>query len=324
MDANEKLILAIDIGGSKYVVGLMRLGGEILCQKRYVWKKASPHSLGTEVVEQVRNLYQEYPQYAKRVAAAGMTLPGIANPKTGIWVSSGFMGVRNFQVSQLLEPLLGVKVYVDNDCKACALAERYFGAGKDSDNFFYMTASNGVGGAFFANGKLYYGASGRCGEIGCGVVEEDGRTSDEGTVKGNLEMYASGRGLVKNYLEAGGLDTYEGKPVDGVAIARLAREKDPAALKAFELEGYYLGKGLAWACCLLDPEKIIIGGGLSMVFDLYQEALYKTFYRNYSVGDARRIAIVPTPLGYFGALMGAGALAIRGMEGIPEDVPEIT
>lgn len=323
MEQQEKLILVIDIGGSKFAVGFMRMSGELLCQKRYVWKNASPSSLITEVADKVHELYKHHPGYASHVVVAGMTLPGIADPKTGEWVSSGFMGVSHLQVAKPMETLLGIKVYVDNDCKACALAERYFGAGQGCDNYFYMTVSNGVGGAIFANGELYYGAAGRSGEIGCCVVEEDGRMSDEGTIRGNLEMYACGRGLVRNYLEAGGNAFYQGAPVDGIAIAQLAMQRDPSALKALELEGRYLGKGIAWICCLFDPEKVIIGGGLSMIYDLYRDKLLETFEKHFGAGDSKRVTIMPTPLGYWGALMGAGALAIRGMNGLPASIPPV-
>lgn len=321
---DEKLILVIDIGGSKFVVGFMRMNGEILCQQRYVWQKAECTSVETEVVEKINDLYRQYPQYAERVVVTGMTLPGIANPKTGMWVGSGFMGADHYPIGPRLSEKLGIPVYVDNDCKACALAERYFGAGQDVDDFFYMTVSNGVGGAIFANGQLYYGSNGRCGEIGCCVIEEDGRMSDEGHVQGYLEMYACGRGLKRNFIEMGGAETYEGQPVDGVSIAKLAREGNPIALKTFELEGYYLGKALSWMCQLLNPKRIIIGGGLSMVLDLYLPSMTKTLEKLYWLGeDNDRVKIVATPLGYWGGLMGAGALGIRGLNGIPDSIPDI-
>lgn len=321
MGGEEKLILVIDIGGSKFVVGFMDFQGRIMFQKRYPWKNPTTDKLFQEVGEKVDMLYREHPTEAARVVVAGMTLPGIASPRTGIWISSGFMKVDHVMIADPFERRLGVPVYVDNDCKACALAERYFGAGRGCDHFFYMTASNGLGGAVFTNGHLYYGSTGRSAEIGCCIVEENGRLSDEGTVRGNIEMYACGRGLLRNYLEAGGQETRDGRPTDGVIIAELARKGDRAAVKAMEMEGYYLGKAISWACCLYDPQKVIIGGGLSLIFDLYQKKLLETFHHHFGIGDADRIQILPTPLGYFGALMGAGALGIRGYHNWFDDVP---
>lgn len=322
MIKEDKLILAVDIGGSKFVVGFMDFEGNVMHQQRYPWFNPTAEMLFEKVAEKVDVLFREHPSEARRVVVAGMTLPGIANPKTGIWLNSGYMKINNLPIAEPFEKKWGIPVYVDNDCKACALAERYFGAAKNCNDFFYLTASNGVGGAVFTNGHLYYGATGRSAEIGCCVIRENGRLSDEGTVRGNLEMYACGRGLVKNYLEAGGNETVDGHAVDGLMIAELAQKGDYAALKALELEGYYLGKGIAWACCFFDPAKVIIGGGLSMIFDLYKDKLLETFAENYGLQEAMRIQIVPTPLGYFGALMGAGTLGIRGYQNRFDDIPD--
>ena len=321
--SDEKLFLVVDNGGSKFVVGFMTMDGKILHQERFVWQKAHCSSIETEVVPKVKELLAKYPDCAKKVVAMGMTLPGIADPKSGVWVSSGFMKADHYPVASVVSDMLGLPVFVDNDCKACALAERYFGAGRDVDDFFYMTVSNGVGGAVFTNGQLYYGATGRCGEIGCCVVEEDGRMSDEGDIRGYMEMYACGRGLKRNFIELGGPEMINGSPADGFLIAKLAREGDPIALKTFEMEGYYLGKAISWMCQILDPGRVIIGGGLSMVMDLYIESLYHTLDRFYHSGARNRIEIVATQLGYWGALIGAGSLAIRGLAGLPDSIPDV-
>ena len=305
----EKIYLAVDIGGSKYIVGLIDEGGRILAQKSYRWNAYTLNDIDRQIKNAIRDLLSAWPDL--QITAAGATIPGLADPHKGIWLSTEFMGIKNYAIARELENTFNIPFYIDNDGKACVLAERHFGAGRDCEDFLYMTVSNGIGGGLFLNGRLYRGAFGNAGEIGQFVVEEQGRLSDDGTA-GTLEMYAAAAGLVKNYIEAGGSATIDGKPADGKSIAAQAAAGGPAALRAFELEGYYLGKAIAAAHNIIDFQKTIIGGGLSLAFEFYKDSLLKTvkeqtYKRNYTA-----LEIIPTTLGYEGALYGAATLAIVG------------
>lgn len=305
----KKNYLAVDLGGSKYIVGIISEGGRILFQKTYKWDSYTLVKIDRQIKNAIRETLEAHPDI--RPGAAGVTIPGLADPENGIWVSTEFMGIKNYAIAEAMEKEFNIPFYIDNDGKACVLAERHFGAGKDCDDFLYMTVSNGIGGGLFLDGKLYRGAFGNAGEIGQFVVVENGRLSDDGTA-GTLEMYAAAAGLVQNYIEAGGSATIDGKPAEGKSIAAQAAAGGPAALRAFELEGYYLGKAIAAAHNIIDFKKVIIGGGLSLVFELYKESLCKTvreqtYRRSYTSPE-----ILPTTLGYEGALYGAATLAILG------------
>ena len=180
-------------------------------------------------------------------------------------------------------------------------------------DFLYLTVSNGCGGAIFMGDLLYYGASGNAGEIGHVCVEPQGRQCNCGA-RGCLEMHAAGPALVKNYLEVGGLSQLQGQAPNAKAIADLARGGDPAALETYRLEGVYLGRAIAAACNLLNPSKVIIGGGISLAFDLFQASLWDTL-RQYIYWNAnQQLTIQPTALGYNGGLLGAAAVAVCGLE----------
>lgn len=315
MKKTDELILAVDIGGSKFVVSFMTVQGDILYKKRYVWESLTrtPEMVSSEVVSKSRELFNEYPEYYRRIIAIGMTLPGFADTETGIWIESDFMGVSNYPIGEILQKELNLPVYIENDCKACALAERYFGSGKDCENYLYVTVSNGIGASLFINGELYDGAFQHAGELGLCVMKEGGRLSETG-VRGVLEMYASGRGLLENFVELGGPAVIDGETTGGPQISRLAKEGDEIALKTLELEGRYLGKAFALACNILDPQKIIVGGGLSLIFEQYEEVLMKVFRSACSSESVEHISIEPTKLGYFGGVYGAGAVALRSLE----------
>lgn len=306
------IIMVVDIGGSKYMPGFVDRAGTILYQERREWRAADPDAILEQLKEALHSICDTHPKLASRAKAGGLTIPGFADPVTGVWVESDFLVVKNLPICEILSEEFGIPFFADNDGNACALAEKYFGGAKDKKDFFYMTVSTGIGGALYLNGELYYGAFWHAGEIGLFVVEEYGRPSDTGSVDGIAEMYASGRGMVQNYIEAGGKEEIDGKRTGGSEISELAAEGDKTALDTLALEGRYLGRIIANACAFAGFKKVILGGGISLMFNQYKDALYKEFRRIHPQGD---VEIEATTLGYSGAFLGAAAVGIRGLEG---------
>lgn len=306
------VLMVADIGGSKYMPGFVDCSGNILYQERREWADPNPDAIVGQLTDALRDICRKRPELAERAEAGGLTIPGFADPETGVWVDSDFLVVKDLPICDILSREFGIPFFADNDCNACALAEQYFGGAKDQSTFLYMTVSTGIGGALYLNGELYYGGFWHAGEIGLFVVEEDGRPSDTGSVNGIVEMYASGRALAQNYIAAGGEKTINGKEPGGREIAALAEQGDEAALKALELEGKYLGRVIANACAFADFGKVILGGGISLIFEKYKDALVKEFSR---CQPGKTPVIEATALGYSGAFLGAAAAALRGMKG---------
>lgn len=315
MSTPQDVILAVDIGGSKYITGLISQDGEIFSQKREVWEPDSSEYVMAALQKSMDADFEEAAAKGLRISAIGITIPGLADPKKGIWLSASYLGVYDLPIARLMKERYGCPVHIDNDSRACALAEKWLGAGKDSTDFVYMTVSTGVGGALFLNNQLYYGSYMSAGEVGECVVVEDGRVAQNDS-QGTLEMYAGTRGLVGNYLEMGGQSLIDGKEPNGKSIARLADAGDPIAIKAYESIGYYLGKVIAYIWNILDVEKVILGGGLSLAFRLFEPKLMETLLKNSYVRDVPNIVVEATPLGYHGALLGAAALTVLTPESI--------
>lgn len=303
----KQAILAVDIGGSKYMSGLITPQGQLIHRTRREWTGYTLPLIRAQLLDSIAETLDLHPEWS--ILGGGVTIPGLADPEKGLWVSTAFMGIKDYPIAEDLADAFGFPFCAENDGRACVLGERYFGAGQDCDNYLYITVSNGIGGGLFLDGRLYRGASGKAGEIGQCVVAENGRVSEDGTA-GTLEMHAAAAGLVQNYLEAGGRRRIDGKAPDGSSIAALAAEGDPAALETFRLEGYYLGKAIAALHNVLDLQKVIIGGGLSLAFDLYKDALMQTLLTHTYKQSCDSLRVLPTPLGYEGALFGAAALVL--------------
>lgn len=306
------VIIVVDIGGSKYMPGFVDRTGKILYQERREWKGVDSDSIVRQLKTAIHEVCNLHPEFAKEAVAGGLTIPGFADPITGVWVESDFLVISNLPICDILKEEFGIPFFADNDGNACALAEKYFGGAKERKDFLYMTVSTGIGGALYLNEELYYGAFWHAGEIGLFVVEEYGRPSDTGSVNGIVEMYASGRGFAQNYIEAGGVKEIDGKKPGGPEISKMAREGDKTALHALKQEGRYLGRIIANACTFAGFEKVILGGGLSLLFEQYKDALFEEFHR---ILPERNIEIEATTLGYSGAFLGAAAVGIRGLKG---------
>ena len=294
--------LCFDIGGSKYIVGLVTDRGEVLCSRRSEWDALTADGVVAALIASGRALLSEYPQYAPEVI--GVTIPGLAKAEEGLWVEASFSGIRDLPIGRLLREAFGLPAYGENDAKACALAEKVFGLAKGTDHFLYVTVSNGVGGAMFSDGRLLYG-TGSAGECGHVTVVEDGRPCKCGK-KGCLEAYAAGPGMARTYEEM------TGRRAEGEEIARMARQGDPDALEVFRREGVYLGRMIGMAVNLFSPEQVIIGGGLSLAMDLFKASLEQTLQTHVYQAANPRLEVHATQLGYQGGLLGAAALAVCG------------
>lgn len=309
-----KTYLALDVGGSKYIVGLIDRSGQVLCNKKGEWETLSRECVLETLLRETRALLKET---QATPVACGVTIPGLADPEKGLWVEAQFSGIRNFPICPELETELKIPCYCDNDGQAYAIAEMVFGCCQHVKDFMYVNVSNGIGGALVCGGKLIYGARGNAGEIGHCVAVENGRACKCGT-KGCLEMYAAGPGLARTYAETGGKPDENGEPAQAKLIAERARSGEALAKEIFEQEGRLLGGMIAKAINLLNPSKVVMGGGVAMAFDLFGPTLKETVREQVYNNANPDCEILQTPLKYLAGLYGAAAIAVSREEHIFE------
>ena len=316
-------LLAIDIGGSKLMVAVCIVDSEINNNDkpfRLVYKShrsLEPTTTADDLLKlidvTVDEVFDAFDLSKCDIQAIGVNIPGLAEPVSGTWVYACFSGIRNFPIARILAENYAKPVFIENDVNACALAEKYFGGCREVENFLWVTVSNGVGGGLVLQGDIFAGSFGNAGEIGHFCVEEDEREAIRcgcGNF-GCLEAQAAGPGIVKRYTKQSGKPD---KNVTAASIATYANQGDAVALAVYEKTGYYLGKAIAASINLINPGKVILGGGVSQSFELFAQTLRETVNRQVFRDANQNVVIEPTQLGNDAALAGAAALALRGLK----------
>lgn len=305
----EKAILSVDIGGSKLMAGFIDLNGKVIIKKKRVIKvKATREYLTKNIMEMIDDLLQVQDI---NIIGAGISVPGLADSEEGILLYAPFSGIRDYKIGNLLKKKLKAEVFIENDANACACGEMVFGACKRTDNFIWITISNGIGGAIVLNGMIYKGAYGGAGEIGHIKVEQDGYDCGCGN-RGCLEAQAAGPGIVRRFKEKTGEAS---KILTAKDIAELAHKGNKAAIEIYHKTGIYLGMAISYTVNLLNPAKIIIGGGISRSAGLFIPGI-KEYIGTAIIGEPNKELIIEeTALGYDASLIGAAAVAKLGIGG---------
>jgi predicted NBD/HSP70 family sugar kinase len=303
MRTGKEAILAIDIGGSKLVTGLVGYDGSVVYKEKWAWDKLDAGSVLRTIINTAKSVLENNKNIS--AAAAGVNIPGLADTEKGLWIEACFSGIRNVPIGDILAKEFGIPVFIDNDANNCALAEKAFGVCKDCTDFIWLTVSNGCGAALFLDNRIYRGIRGTAGEIGHICVEENNGYRCGCGNYGCLEAQAAGPGIARRYSE---MVKPEGLSAKEIAV--LARKGVTEAADVYRREGYYLGKALAAAINTLNPEKVVVGGGVSDAFDLFYPDLADTVNRMTYRKASSHVSLEKTGLGYDAALIGAAALAL--------------
>ena len=307
-----KKVLSIDIGGSKILVGVVDERGNVLCSKKQLFEHPTRESVERAITSLVDAILSDnsWRDFAdEEISCIGASIPGLCNSRAGMWVYAPFSGIRDFKIVDFIENRYGKPTFIENDINLCAVGEKRFGCAKDVENFFWQTVSTGCGGGLFLNNRLYRGCFNSAAETGHIKVVDKGAVCACGG-NGCLEAYASAPGIVRQYKER----TEE--ILTAFDISERARAGDRNALEIFDLEGLYLAKVIGAVVNTLNLPLVVIGGGVSESFDLFEEAIYKYLPDFLFVNANPNLKIKKTALGYEAALISAAAYALYGIEGV--------
>ena len=294
--------LAIDIGGSKIMCAFMLEDGTILRRLfREVPTLSTFDNIWAIILDSVKELQQNS---TIKFSAIGVTIPGLADPEKGEWIYAPFSNIHNIKIVDLLEKRFHVPVYIENDVNACALAEQHWGKCKNTNSFIWVTVSTGVGSGIILNQKLFNGAYGFAGELGhiCVEYDPDIAIPCGCGCNGCVEAMAAGPGIVKRYQKY--VDTAP-PGITAKQIGDLAERGDQIAQKVFKETGIYLARALASAVNLFNPNMIVLGGGISMRYHLFEDSLKTSLQKHIIQRGNQNLQVTSTALKYDAALYGA-------------------
>ncbi len=300
----------IDVGGTAIKTGLFRQDGTVVGQWQFPTdvrdngSRILPH-----INDMVRRVMESHRLTSEQVAGLGIGVPGpvLADGTVLGCVNLGW-GVLN--LPELLGRLTGLPVRAANDANLAALGESWRGAGQGYDSVLLVTLGTGVGGGVVLNGRVLTGRRGGAGEIGHLPMFPEMEDACSCGKRGCMEQLGSATGLLR---EAKGLGVTGPEPLTPKAVCDLARQGDLLALEALHRTADAVGRGLANACCLVDPEIILIGGGLSLAGDILLDPIRAALER-YVFPPLRGTPVLPAALSNDAGIFGGARLIFDSSE----------
>lgn len=263
---NAKYIVGVDIGGTSVEIAVMNLNGDIKEKVVFSTQEHLSKNFVQFIADNITLLIQENDLDASQIIGAGIGVPGITDVEKGIVFDAPSLGWKQFNFLERMDKLLPFPVYVDNDVNVAALGEQWKGAGKDKRNILQITLGTGIGCGMIINGQLYRGSSFAAGEIGYMVTDKHAAEEAYDSIfsgYGFLDSHVGGPSITKRMLEhLGGSDE---KSADWPAkrIFELAIEGDKNALTIVQDALSHLAFALVNVISIVNPECVIIGGGIS-------------------------------------------------------------
>ncbi len=315
--------VGLDIGGTAIKHGVMSSSGSLVEDSSLPTTKGDREQLMT----QLKNLVEHY-QAKHDVSGVGIGTAGTVDFETGTLLghSPNISNWAGTPLAAVLEDRIRLPVAVDNDANCMAIAEMAEGAGKGCQSVFFLTLGTGVGSAVVVNGRLWRGAHSMGGEWGHSTIVQNGRVCSCGK-RGHLEAYASASALVSLMLELAdqGLPSLYTDVSEAARAALGSKEVfaaanggDAAAAQAVSETATYLATGIASAVNLLDPEVVVIGGGMADAGNPFMETVRAGVNERVHAGLTDRVRVEPAVLGNRAGLLGAAMLVRNRLEKIPE------
>lgn len=308
------LSIGIDIGGTKVLCGLIDSeDGKVLNTVKK--KTGSSNDLCEITLDLIYELLEETNLTCSQIEKIGIGVAGQIDRNNGIIISSPNLACSNLNLRKLIEEKYNIPVFIGNDVETATLGEMTYGAGRDYKDFMCVFVGTGVGGGLVINRQLIKGASGTAGEIGHIKVSLNGKKCGCGKY-GCLEAYASRTAIennIHNAIEIGKQSCisdyiHQNKKITSNVIKKCIERQDAVVLSALEEASDYLSLGLASIINLINPQCIILGGGLINAVDKFFDMTV-----NKAKCEAMDIAIKKTEfkkamLGDFSGIVGASLL----------------
>lgn len=314
----ENVYAGIDIGGTTVKLALIDEEGTIHDKWEIPTDKSDS---GKNILRDIAGSLNQATDRMNKIpaiTAAGVGAPGYIDVDNGVIVEAVNLGWKNVAVSKELGEALGVPVYADNDANLAAAGEKWKGAGGNADHLLAVTLGTGVGGGIIAGGEILHGYAGLAGEIGHITVLKEGGAPCNCGKNGCLETVSSATGIarlateaLKNYKGESGLKTIQdvNNVIEAKDVFIEASKGDKLATNVVEESMEHLGFTLANLCNSLNPQVVVIGGGVSKAGDQLLNELRKPFKRFSIPKIAKETELKIATLGNDAGVIGAAWLA---------------
>jgi len=292
----EEIKIGIDLGGSKFRIGLVNskyelIGGSIRVS---IDDTTDSEKLISQITDSVNSILDANGLTTRDIAGVGIGSPGPLDPETGtILETSNLAYLRGYPLGKKLKEALSLDIVIGNDANCFVLGQQLAGAAVGFHNVFGITLGTGFGCGLIIDGDLFEGSTGTAGEY-----------AKSPYLDGVFEDYISGRGLKMIYKKLSGKIKLK-RPFQ---IEDEARSGSSAAIETFQEFGSHIGNSLAYVVNLIDPELIVIGGSIAHAYDLFIDSVKETLLKNIYKIPAEHLTIRPAVNGELNALIGAAML----------------
>lgn len=309
----SQYVFGVDIGGTTVKLGLFDVTGGLLDKWEILTRtEDSGSKILPDIAESIKAKIDEKKIAKEEVKGVGVGAPGPID-SAGVVHKAVNLGWETFSIKETLEELLHMPVMAGNDANVAALGEMWKGGGQGSNDLIVVTLGTGVGGGIIIDGKVLTGATGAGGEIGH-IHVQDGETEACGCGnKGCLEQYASATGITrlanKKLRESDKNSVLRQGEVSAKTVFDAVKEKDELAIEVAEEFGKYLGDALAVIASVVNPEAIVIGGGVSKAGEILLNYIRPNYEKNVFHGS-RNAKFALATLGNDAGIYGAAKLVL--------------
>lgn len=306
----DGLAIGVDLGATKIAAALVTFAGEVVASVTLPTQKEYEVTVG-RIAQQINAFVR---QAEGDLLGIGIGLPGLVRPAEGVLVYSMNLGWSHVNVIDDVTAELesAPPIWIQTDTNTCILGEYFFGAARGYDDILFTSIGSGLGGALICNGRLVTGVNNTAGFIGLYSLDPAGRPDTSG-LRGNTEALVSGRGLVtivRELLAEAKHPTQleDSENLSPEKILKAARDGDALACTAFADMGRCLGTIWAPAVAMLNPARIVLGGGIGLAaFDLIAPVAREALETRLTPVSYVGMEIVPS--GLKSSAVGAACLA---------------
>ena len=301
----KKYVVGVDVGGTNVRLGLVDPRGDVCSSLSFATRhfSATPEKLTGAICKAVGTLLRKERIVKARIAGVGVGLPGLVDVEKGIVrILPNIPGWKDVLLQKDMEKRLGLRVQLENDVNMITLGEWKYGAGRGFTDVIVMTLGTGVGAGLVLSGDIYRGPGFAAGEIGHAPFNDEGPECGCGGW-GCFERYVGNKELQR--LAAG---IFKERDIALEEVYRKAVDGKKKALEFWDMVGQRVGNGLVGAVNLLNPEAVVIGGGVSRSFAFIEPAIARTLRRRAMRTQAEMVRIVKAQLDDDAGIIGAKVL----------------